>query len=81
VLVSGRSLAGVQLGDTMAQVRAHWGGHFARGAGCKPAMWFYTYPPPSDEVSKAAVTSILTRGAAVDGFAPTRPAVSPCLDA
>jgi hypothetical protein len=138
VLVSGRSLAGVQLGDTMAQVRAHWGGHFTRCAGCKPAMWFYTYPPPSDpvgagvqfangrvvavftlgspigwhtdsgirvgqilnnpssgprwlscagysakptEVSKVAVTSILTQGAAVYGFALTRPSVSPCLNA
>jgi hypothetical protein len=137
VLVSGRSLAGVRLGDTMAQVRAQWGGHFTRCGGCKPAMWFYTYPPPSDpvgagvqfaggrvvavftlgspmgwrtdngirvgqilnnpsggprwlscagysakptEVSKAAVTSILTQGAAVYGFALTRPSVSPCLN-
>src|SRR6185437_8160511 len=50
VLVSGRSLAGVRLGDTTAQVRAMWGGHFTRCSGCKPAMWFYTYPPPSDPV-------------------------------
>src|SRR5262249_4664666 len=137
VLVSGRSLAGVRLGDTMAQVRAQWGGHFVRCGGCKPAMWFYTYPPPSDPVgagvpfangqvvavftlgspmgwrtdsgirvgqilnnpsagprwlscagysakptavSKASVTSILTQGAAVYGFALTRPSVSPCLN-
>jgi hypothetical protein len=29
-------------------------------------------------VSKAAVTSILTQGSAVYGFALTRPSVSPC---
>jgi hypothetical protein len=137
VLVSGRSLAGVRLGDTMEQVRERWGGHFTRCGGCKHAIWFYIYPPPSDpvgagvqfangrvvavftlgspigwhtdrgikvgqilnnpssgprwlsctgysakptEVSKAAVTSILTQGAAVYGFALTRPSVSPCLN-
>jgi hypothetical protein len=135
VLVSGRSLAGVSLGDTTEQVRATWGGRYTRCSSCKPAMWFYLYPPPSDpvgagvqfaggrvvavftlgsptgwrtdsgirvgqildnptsgprwklcagysakptQVSKAAVTSILTQGSAVYGFALTRPSVSPC---
>ena len=27
-----------------------WGGHFTRCGRCKPAMWFYLYPPPSDPV-------------------------------
>jgi hypothetical protein len=138
VLVSGRSLAGVALGDTMAQVRALWGPgrQLDRCRGCKPAIWFYTYPtgdpvgagvefkggrvvavftlggpigwhtesgirvgqvlanPFTDDTSTwktcagysakttkttpDAVTSILTQGAAVYGFALTRPSVSPC---
>jgi hypothetical protein len=136
VLVSGTSLAGVRLGDSMATVKQLWGGHYTRCQGCKPAMWFYLYPPPSDpvgagvqfdngrvvavftlgspsgwhmengihvgqilnnpsgnearwlscagysakptQVTSQAVTSILTQGAAVYGFALTRPSVSPC---
>ncbi len=138
VLVSGASLAGVRLGDTMASVKQLWGGHFTRCGSCKPAMWFYFYPPPQDPVgagvefqngkvvavftlggpagwhtetgikvgevlssqfdgkskgkwlscagysaqlthsSGDSVTSILTQGAAVYGFALTRPSVSPC---
>ena len=136
--MSGASLAGVRLGDTMASVKALWGGHFTRCGSCKPAMWFYFYPPPDDPVgagvefrndrvvavftlggptgwhtetgikvgqilnsqyngktkstwlscagysaqltrsSGSSVTSILTQGAAVYGFALTRPSVSPC---
>jgi len=141
ILVSGRSLAGVHLGDTMATVKKLWGGHFTRCGGCKPAMWFYLYPPPSDPVGAGvqfsagrvvavftlggplgwhsesgihvgqilnnpfdagpsdksrwlscagysakstrtahnAVTSILTQGSAVYGFALTRPSISPCV--
>jgi hypothetical protein len=138
VLVSGTSLAGVRLGDTMATVRALWGGRFTRCGTCKPAMWFFFYPPPDDPVgagvefqngrvvavftlgsppgwhtasgirvgqilddqfestqtskwlsctgysaqltsaSSSSVTSILTQGPAVYGFALTRPSVSPC---
>jgi hypothetical protein len=138
VLVSGASLAGVRLGDTMAKVKALWGGRFTRCRDCKPRMWFYLYPPPDDPVgagvefdggrvvavftlgapsgwhtetgirvgqilssqfdgkpkskwlscagysaqltrsSTNSVTSILTQGAAVYGFALTRPSVSPC---
>ncbi len=140
VLVSGRSLAGVKLGDTKAQVRALWGPgqHLARCEGCRPAIWYYSYPtgdpvgagvqfsngrvvavftlgspagwhtetgikvgqvldnPLGDSSDRSvwktcagfsakstrttpdAVTSILTQGAAVYGFALTRPSVSPC---
>ncbi|HEX4518596.1 MAG TPA: hypothetical protein VH063_03340 [Gaiellaceae bacterium] len=137
ILVSGKSLAGVQLGDTMPEVKALWGGRFTRCDTCKPAMWFYWYPPPADpqgagvqfangrvvavftlgspagwrtetgihvgqildnptgageshwltcagysanstRTTANAVTSILTQGAAVYGFALTRPSVSPC---
>jgi hypothetical protein len=137
ILVSGKSLAGVQLGDSMANVKALWGGRFTRCDTCKPAMWFFWYPPPADpqgagvqfangrvvavftlgspagwrteagvrvgqildnptgggtsrwlscagysakstRTTRNAVTSILTQGAAVYGFALTRPSVSPC---
>jgi hypothetical protein len=136
VLVSNRSLAGVSLGDSMAKVKALWGGHFVRCGACKPTMWLYFYPPPADPVGAGvefehgnvvavftlggpigwhtqggikvgqildnpttgearwlscagysakptaktgnAVTSILTQGSAVYGFALTRPSVSPC---
>ncbi len=141
VLVDGRSLAGVSLGDTMAKVRALWGHHFTRCEGCKPAEWFYFLPSGdpagagvqfsqrpgrrgrlhprqpgrprrpttglrvgailanplpgrgdgsrwqictgfaarSSEPAHGAVTSILTQGAAVYGFALTRPSISPCM--
>jgi hypothetical protein len=137
VLVNGRSLAGVRLGDTPAQVRALWGHNFTRCHGCKPQMWFYFLPTgdpvgagvefrggrvvavftlggptgwhtetglkvgqmlnpfndpndPSKWKSCAgfsaksapttgnAVTSILTQGQSVYGFALTRPSISPC---
>jgi hypothetical protein len=137
VLVDGRSLAGVQLGDTPATVRSLWGHHFTRCQGCKPEMWFYflptgdpvgagvefghgrvvavftlgsptgwrtetglkvgqvleTFNDPNDPsewkscsgysaksapTTGNAVTSILTQGQAVYGFALTRPSVSPC---
>ncbi len=136
VLVTGRSLAGVELGDSMAKVKALWGGRFTRCGSCEPTMWFYWYPPPADPqgagvqfsqgrvvavftlgspagwhtetgirvgqildnptkpgsrwrsctgysasstlTTHDAVTSILTQGSAVYGFALTRPSVSPC---
>ncbi len=140
VLVSGRSLAGIQLGDSMATVRALWGGHFTSCPGhTTKGMWCYLYPPPDDPVGagvqfvggkvvavftlgmtfgwrtttgikvgqllnnpegdsndgskwlscsgysakatpngNGAVTSILTQGPSVYGFALTRPSVSPC---
>ncbi len=136
VLVSGMSLAGVELGDSMAKVKALWGGRFTRCGSCEPAIWFYWYPPPADPqgagvqfsqgrvvavftlgspagwhtetgirvgqildnptkpgsrwrsctgysasstlTTRDAVTSILTQGSAVYGFALTRPSVSPC---
>ena len=43
VLVTGRSLAGVKLGDSAAEVRRVWGQRFVVCRGCKPTTWFYTY--------------------------------------
>jgi hypothetical protein len=137
VLVSGRSLAGVRLGDSSATVRARWGHDFTVCDVCKEMTWFFL--PPAKEGSGAgvrfrsghvtavftlgsprgwhtsdglrvgqllerfndptdqskwqycgtygakststadAVTSILTIGQSVYGFALTRPSESPCL--
>lgn len=43
VLVPGRSLAGVRLGATRAQVRAAWGGEYGRCQGCRHPTWYFTY--------------------------------------
>ena len=44
VLVHGESLAGVELGDSEADVRALWGRHFTVCSGCDGTTWFYIYP-------------------------------------
>jgi hypothetical protein len=43
VLVPGKSLGGVTLGMTHAQVRAEWGNGFGRCRGCAQETWFYNY--------------------------------------
>jgi len=44
VLVRGKSLAGVRLGDTEAEVRSLWGRKFTVCQGCRPTTWFYWSP-------------------------------------
>jgi hypothetical protein len=48
VLIPGKSLAGVKLGDTMAQVVKRWGGNYklckAGADHCGAATWYYIYP-------------------------------------
>jgi hypothetical protein len=44
VLVKGRSLAGVKLGDSRAEVRSRWGRHFTVCKTCSPTTWIYSYP-------------------------------------
>jgi hypothetical protein len=44
VLAPGKSLGGVRLGDSPAQVRARWGSRFTRCAVCPTITWLYTYP-------------------------------------
>ncbi len=44
-LIPGRSLAGVRLGDTYAQVRSTWGPRFGRCRGCTYETWYFGYRP------------------------------------
>jgi hypothetical protein len=43
VLAPGRSLGGLRLGMTPAQVRAAWGSDFGRCRGCAQPTWYFTY--------------------------------------
>jgi hypothetical protein len=43
VLVPGKSLGGVQLGMTHAQVRTQWGDSFGRCKGCTKETWYFNY--------------------------------------
>jgi len=44
VLISGKSLAGIRLGATPADVEATWGNQYNVCDGCKLTTWYYTYP-------------------------------------
>jgi len=41
VLVPGRSLGGIELGSTRAQVRSTWGTRFGRCRGCLNPTWYF----------------------------------------
>jgi hypothetical protein len=43
LLVPGKSLGGLRLGMTQAQVRAAWGEHYGVCRGCLERTWYYTY--------------------------------------
>jgi hypothetical protein len=43
VLVPGRSLGGVRLGDTAAEVRTQLGAFYGRCDGCTQPTWYFTY--------------------------------------
>jgi hypothetical protein len=43
VLVAGRSLAGVRLGDTAAEVRSALGAFYGTCDGCATPTWYFTY--------------------------------------
>jgi hypothetical protein len=43
VLVPGKSLGGVRLGMTPAEVRAQWGNGFGRCRGCAQETWYFNY--------------------------------------
>jgi hypothetical protein len=44
-LVPGRSLGGVRLGETAAQVRAALGKRYGVCRGCRTTTWYFTYRP------------------------------------
>ena len=43
VLAPGKSLGGIELGDTSAEVKRRWGARYALCGVCKRATWMYTY--------------------------------------
>jgi hypothetical protein len=43
VFVPGKSLGGLRLGMTPAQVKAAWGSDYGRCRGCPQPTWYYTY--------------------------------------
>ena len=45
VLVPAKSLGGIQLGATQAEVRAAWGDRFGRCRSCSLPTWYFTYRP------------------------------------
>jgi hypothetical protein len=45
VLVPGRSLGGIRLGETPKQVRAAWGNSYGRCSGCRHTTWYFNYGP------------------------------------
>jgi len=70
VLVPGRSLGGVRLGDTRAAVVARWGNGYGTCRGCKAATLYFNLRPY--EPSGAGVT--LRRGRVVAVFTLWSPA-------
>jgi hypothetical protein len=67
VLVAGKSLAGVALGDSIADVRAQWGRHFTVCDGCRPKTWFFFDSPTSSagvavSFRHGRVTAVFTLG-------------------
>jgi hypothetical protein len=43
ILVVGKSLGGIRLGMTPAQVEQAWGNHYGRCRSCSQATWYYAY--------------------------------------
>ena len=43
VLVTGRSLGGIHLGSTRAEVKAAWGSSYGRCGSCFFETWYFTY--------------------------------------
>jgi hypothetical protein len=66
VLVPGRSLGGVQLGDTQAAVRARWGADFRVCASCAEQTWYFDFGGQRPDPVGAAV--VFRRGRVVGVF-------------
>lgn len=68
VLVPGKHLGGVELGDTQRDVRVRWGARFTRCSVCSQPTWLYTYrsgnPAGAAVVFRAGrVSAVYTLGA------------------
>jgi hypothetical protein len=68
--VPGRSLAGIRLGETAAQVRAALGNRYGLCKGCATTTWYYTYRPFTQE----GLGVELTRGRVSAVYTVWRPA-------
>jgi hypothetical protein len=65
VLVPGRSLGGVHLGDSAGTIRARLGRDYGVCRGCATTTWFYTYKPFTQkglavELTKGRVSAVWT---------------------
>jgi hypothetical protein len=68
VLVPGKSLAGVRLGDTVASVKARWGTDYRICTACNTAprkTWFYTYREGAESLGAAVTFNKLGKVVAV----------------
>ena len=69
VLEPGKSLGGVKLGDTMAAVRARWGGRYELCRVCERTTWLYTSPPRRTGAAvsfrSGRVSAVFTLGAPI----------------
>jgi hypothetical protein len=68
VLVPGKSLAGVKLGDPEQRVRALWGTDYRLCQGCDRTTWLFTYPEPDSLCAAVSfvhgrVVAVFTLGA------------------
>jgi hypothetical protein len=69
VLVPGKSLAGVRVGDTAVRVRARWGTRYRICGACARRTWYFTYERATGEpfgvgvsFGRGRVTALFTLG-------------------
>lgn len=65
MLVPGKSLAGVALGDMPSAVRAHWGAHYRVCGRCRERTWYYLADPATGDPSGVGVSFSRGRASAV----------------
>jgi hypothetical protein len=61
VLVPGKSLAGVRLGDSPQQVLSTWGDNYRVCDGCSLPTWFFAFDHP-DAAHRGVGTGVVFRG-------------------